>query len=109
MRRKYASRRALVCRVYCVVVAYAMAYARSVTQERVVKVFRNGRSQAIRIPKEFELSTDEAVIRKEGDRLVIEESRKRTVHELLEAWAKLEPIEEDFGPIDDRPPEPFEL
>jgi antitoxin VapB len=76
------------------------------TQERIVRVFRNGRSQAIRIPKEFELSTDEAVIRKEGDRLVIEESRTKSLLDLL---ATLDPIEEDFGPIDDPPPEPFEL
>jgi antitoxin VapB len=85
---------------------YATAYAGRMTQERVVRVFRNGRSQAIRIPKEFELSTDEAVIRKEGDRLVIEESRTKSLLELL---ATLEPIDEDFGPIDDPPPEPFEL
>jgi antitoxin VapB len=75
-------------------------------QERVVKVFRNGRSQAIRIPKEFELSCDRVVIRKEDGRLVIEESPNASLLELL---ATLEPIEEDIGPIDDPPAEPFEL
>jgi antitoxin VapB len=92
-----------------VAMAYAVAYAGCMTQERVVRVFRNGRSQAIRIPKEFELSTDEAVIRKEGDRLVIEPASRRTLRELLAEWSAMEPIEEDFGPIDDPPPEPFEL
>jgi antitoxin VapB len=90
-------------------VAYATASAVQVTQERIVRVFRNGRNQAIRIPKEFELSTDVAIIRKEGDRLVIESAPRRTFHELLGEWAAMEPIEEDFGPIDDPPPEPFEL
>jgi tRNA(fMet)-specific endonuclease VapC len=33
-------------------------------------LFRNGRNQAIRIPREFELPGDEAIIRKEGARLV---------------------------------------
>jgi antitoxin VapB len=85
-----------------------VSYAEDVTNERVVRVFRNGRSQAIRIPKEFELSCDEVVIRKDGTRLIVEPTRKRSLHELLAAWAD-DPIDEDFGPIDDPPPEPFEL
>ena len=39
-------------------------------QERHVKLFKNGRNQALRIPREYELPGDEAVIRKEGNRLV---------------------------------------
>lgn len=42
---------------------------------RKVSLFRNGRSQAIRIPKEFELPGNEATIRQEGDVLVIEPCR----------------------------------
>jgi antitoxin VapB len=76
------------------------------TQERVVRVFRNGRNQAVRIPREFELSTDEVIMRKEGDRLIIEESPNRALLELL---GTLAPIEEDFWPIEDELPEPFEL
>ncbi|HRY06536.1 MAG TPA: AbrB/MazE/SpoVT family DNA-binding domain-containing protein, partial [Hyphomicrobiaceae bacterium] len=52
-----------------------MAYAylrRWVVAERRVKLFKNGRNQAVRIPREFELSGDEAIMRKEGERLVIE-------------------------------------
>lgn len=37
-----------------------------------VKLFRNGRNQAVRIPLEFELPGDEAIMRRDGDRLVIE-------------------------------------
>ena len=65
---------------------------------RKVKLFRNGRNQAVRIPREFELPGDEAVMRRDGDRLILESKPKRSLLELL---ATLEPIEEDFGEIDD--------
>lgn len=38
----------------------------------VAKVFWSGRSQAIRLPKEYRLACREVRIRKDGDRLVIE-------------------------------------
>ena len=41
-------------------------------RERHVRLFRNGRNQALRIPREFELEGDEAIVRKEGDRLIVE-------------------------------------
>jgi antitoxin VapB len=75
---------------------------------RKVSLFRNGRSQAIRIPKEFELPGTEATIRREGNLLVIEPvpKKKMTLIELLDSW---EPLNVDFPEIDDPPPEPFEL
>ena len=42
------------------------------SSKRTVKLFKNGRDQAVRIPREFEFSGDEAVMRKEGERLIIE-------------------------------------
>jgi antitoxin VapB len=74
--------------------------------ERVVKLFKNGRNQAVRIPREFELPGDEAIIRKEGERLVIEPKPKKSLLEILKALA---PIDEEFPEIEDLPPEPFEL
>lgn len=74
--------------------------------ERHVKVFRNGRNQAIRIPREFELPGEDAIIRKEGDRLIIEPAPKRSLIELLDRW---DPIDEEFPTIEDRPPEPVDL
>lgn len=74
--------------------------------ERHVKLFKNGRSQAVRIPREFELPGDEAIMRKEGERLIIEVAPPRSLRAIL---AGLEPIEEDFPPIDDPPPEPLDL
>lgn len=39
---------------------------------RVVKLFKNGRSQAVRIPKEMRLPGDEVTIRQVGNTLVLE-------------------------------------
>lgn len=36
------------------------------------KLFWNGRSQALRLPKEFRFDGDEVLIRREGDRVVLE-------------------------------------
>jgi antitoxin VapB len=66
--------------------------------ERHVRLFRNGRNQALRIPREFELEGDEAILRKEGDRLIIEPVRKGRLVALL---SSLEPLEEPFPDIDD--------
>lgn len=66
--------------------------------ERHVRLFRNGRSQALRIPREFELEGDEAIIRREGDRLIVEPVRKGRLLALL---ATLEPIDETFPDVDD--------
>jgi antitoxin VapB len=74
--------------------------------ERKVKLFKNGRNQAVRIPREFELPGEDAIMRKEGDRLVIEPVRPRS---LLDVLATLEPIEDAFPEIDDPAPEPVEL
>ena len=74
--------------------------------ERHVKLFKNGRSQAVRIPREFELPGEDAIIRKEGERLIIESAPPRS---LLAILARLKPIDEDFGSIDDSEPGPVDL
>ncbi len=74
--------------------------------ERIVKLFKNGRSQAVRIPRDFELPGEDAIMRKEGDRLVIEAARSKS---LLDWLATLEPLEEGIGEIEDRPPDPVAL
>lgn len=63
---------------------------------RHVKLFRNGRHQAVRIPREFELPGEDAVIRKEGERLVIEPSPPRSLIAVLSA---LSPLDEEFPEI----------
>jgi antitoxin VapB len=43
---------------------------------RHASLFRNGRNQAVRIPREFEIEGSEVLIHKEGDRLVLTPVRK---------------------------------
>lgn len=75
-------------------------------ESRRVSLFRNGRNQAVRIPREFELPGSEATIRKEGERLVIEAAPPTS----LLAWlATLEPLDEEFPPIEELPVEPVDL
>lgn len=45
--------------------------------ERRARLFRNGANQALRIPRDMELPGKEVVLRKEGDRLVVEPVRRR--------------------------------
>ncbi len=74
---------------------------------RPVKLFRNGRNQAVRIPREFELPGTEALMRKEGDRLVIEPKKEKET--LAEILARLGPIDEEFPPIEELPHDPVDL
>jgi antitoxin VapB len=71
---------------------------------RQVKLFRNGRNQAVRIPREFELPGEDAVMRKEGERLIIEPSPRKSLLALLATWE-----DEEFPQISDAPPEPVDL
>jgi antitoxin VapB len=66
------------------------------TEPREAKLFRNNKSQAVRIPADFELPGDRVNIYRDGDRLVIEPVRRKN---LLEVLAELEPL----GPEDQLP------
>jgi antitoxin VapB len=74
--------------------------------ERRVRLFRNGRNQAIRIPREFELPGKDAIMRKEGERLIIEPAKPKSLLALL---ATLEPLDEEFPPIRELDLDPVEL
>jgi antitoxin VapB len=73
---------------------------------RHVKLFKNGRNQAVRIPREFELPGEDAVIHKEGQRLIIEPAPPQS---LLAVLASLPTLDEEFPPIQDSPAEPVDL
>ena len=75
-------------------------------EQRHVRLFRNGRNQAVRIPVDFELPGDEAVMHRDGDRLVIEPVRKRGLIALLKT---MKPLNEDFPEIDDAPTVPEQV
>ena len=74
---------------------------RLVLKEREISVFRNGRSQAVRIPKEFEFDTDKVLISRDDDGTVHlrPKEHKRTLIEVLD-WLKAN------GPIEDFPGDP---
>jgi len=65
---------------------------------RSAKLFRNNRSQAVRIPAEFEFSGSRVLIYKEGDRLIIEPEPRPNLLDTLRSLAPLDPA--DFFPDD---------
>jgi antitoxin VapB len=70
-------------------------------EERQVSLFRNGRNQAVRIPREFELAGTHAIMRKEGNRLIIEPAPHPD--RLLALLETLPALEDDFPEIEDAP------
>jgi antitoxin VapB len=82
------------------------------SRPREAKLFRNNRSQAVRIPAEFELPGDRVLIRREGTKLIIEPvAGPRNIVELLAQWRKDEPLgpEDQFPDIADMPPQPEDI
>lgn len=74
--------------------------------ERHVRLFRNGRNQAVRIPREFELKGSEAIIRRDGGRLIIEPVIRGGLLALLADW---EATDEMLANIDDPPVTPEDI
>ena len=77
---------------------------------RRAAVFRNGRNQAVRIPREFELPGREVMIHREGGRLVLEPvPEKKGLLEVLRALKPV-PLDEQLpDDVPDEPPEPVDL
>jgi antitoxin VapB len=63
--------------------------------ERHVRIFKNGRNRAVRIPVEFDFPGDEVIMRKEGDKITLEPV-KRKQESLIEWLRRQDPIDEDF-------------
>lgn len=72
---------------------------KSHSDTREAKLFRNNKSQAVRIPADFELPGDRVNISREGDRLIIEPVRKKTLVEVLSELAPLKPADQ-FPEVD---------
>ena len=70
--------------------------------ERHASLFRNGRNQAVRIPREFEMEGTEVLMRKEGDRLILEPIRKNRLLDLLSSW---QPLDEGLPEVEDLQPQ----
>ena len=71
---------------------------------KFAKVFKNGRSQAVRIPKEFRLDTDQVLIERKGKRLVLTPQTTRRWRTWAEYFAERVPLSDDFpDEIEDTP------
>lgn len=80
--------------------------------EREVSVFRNGRSQAVRIPKEFELDTAKAVMWKDPDGTIhLKPLRPKMTPTEFIVWLRAQPpiTDEEWPEIEDPPPEDVDL
>lgn len=71
----------------------------SISESRRVSLFRNGRNQAVRIPRDLELEGKEALLTREGNRLVIELIKEEP--SLLKLLSTLEPLTESFPDVDE--------
>jgi len=74
--------------------------------ERHAALFRNGRNQAVRIPRELEMEGSEVLIRKEGDSLILTPIRKNKLRELLASWG---PMDDVLPEVEDPPPQPRDV
>ena len=71
------------------------------SEQKRVRLFRSGRHRAVCIPVEFELPGDEAIMHRDGERLVIEPVRKRGLVALLKS---MKPVEEGLPGVHDPVP-----
>lgn len=82
-------------------------------KERRAKIFRNGRSRAVRIPAEFQLDADEVYLRQSenGEIIISSLSRTEALLEHLRRVRRESPLwlEDDFPVIEDPLPEPFDI
>ena len=82
-------------------------------KERRAKIFRNGRSRAVRIPAEFQLDEDEVYLRQSenGEIIISSLSRTEALLEHLRQVRRESPLwlEDDFPVIEDPLPEPFDI
>lgn len=74
---------------------------------RYARLFRNGRNQALRIPRELELDADEVAIYRDDDRLILQPLPR--MPSLAQVLAKLEPLDEEFPEVADPPMEPRDI
>lgn len=82
------------------------------TRPREARLFRNNRSQAVRIPVEFELPGDRVLIYRDGDKLIIEPMRPpANIIELLDAWRQEPPLgpDDQFPDVEDPPVQPEDV
>jgi antitoxin VapB len=67
----------------------------------IAKVFRSGNSQAVRLPKQFRLTSDEVEIYRRGDEIVLREKPK-SLGRAFELLCELPDVEREDGPPQER-------
>lgn len=69
------------------------------------KLFMHGRSQAVRLPKEFRFEGTEVYVRRVGDDVVLSSRPRASMRTLVES---LEQFESDFPLVREQPAQPSE-
>jgi antitoxin VapB len=76
---------------------------------KTAKIFMHGRSQAVRLPKEFRLPGKEARVSKVGDKVILEPMEEKPL-DAKAFWAEIDALGggDSFadGPPEDPPPTP---
>jgi antitoxin VapB len=73
---------------------------------RHAKLFKNGRSQAVRIPRDFEFEGNEVLMHREGQCIIIEPVSSGSLAELFAKW---KPLDDGLPEIPDPAPEPVDI
>ena len=78
---------------------------------RTAKVFMNNRSQAVRLPKEFQFTTAEVFIRKEGEEVILSPRPRDWASYLTNSPTASEEFMADIEdlPVEEREPENWAL
>ena len=61
------------------------------TPQPTAKLFLHGRSQAVRLPKEFRFAGTEVYVRRQGDDVVLSSRPRASIQSLIDALAEFEP------------------
>lgn len=67
---------------------------------KTAKIFKNGQSQAVRLPKEFRLKGSEVFIKKQGDSIILTPIEDDPWQPLIEG---LQQFTDDFMPTREQP------
>ena len=74
---------------------------------KVAKVFKNRRSQAVRIPKEFRFDTDEVLIERKGKQVILTPKIIKPWKTWTEYFSRRNELSDDFpNGIEDTPIKP---
>lgn len=73
---------------------------------QIAKLFQNGRSQAVRLPKTFRFEgMTEVFIEREGERVILSPTRKPSIEQLIAALAEFEVFPDRVQPPEADPRE----